>query len=77
MTMTSASFANRLAPCGHAHAGEHCESRDGQGLSSDQLLFECGCKTSREEYHDGSVEHVVIRHDGKLLSHETIGEHAA
>jgi hypothetical protein len=77
MTVTSTRFANRMAPCGRAGAGEHHESQDGQGLASDVWLFECGCRTSREEYHDGSVEHDVIRHDGKLLSHETIGEHGA
>jgi hypothetical protein len=77
MTVTSTRFTSRRAPCGRPHNGEHFEARDGQGLASDQMLFDCGCKTSREEYHDGSVEHVVVRHDGKLLTHETIAEHGA
>ncbi|WP_129666436.1 hypothetical protein [Phytoactinopolyspora endophytica] len=57
--------------------GEHSESRDNQGLVSDQMLFDCGCKKSREEYHDGSIEETTVKHDGKLLSHETISEHGA
>jgi hypothetical protein len=77
MTVTSSRFASRAAPCGRERSGEHVESRDGQGLSSEETRFDCGCRTSREEYHDGSVEHVVVRHDGKLLSHQTIAEHGA
>ncbi|WP_187361430.1 hypothetical protein [Phytoactinopolyspora mesophila] len=77
MTVTSDRFTAKLAPCGRIQGGEHRESRDEQGLSNDETRFTCGCRTSREEYHDGSIEHVVIRHDGKLLSHETIGERGA
>lgn len=77
MTVMRARFTERAAPCGQLTAGEHFEARDDQGMSSDETLFDCGCKISREEYHDGSVEHTVIRHDGKLLDHETIGEHGA
>jgi hypothetical protein len=77
MTVTSTRFSNRLAPCGRKRTGEHYETRDDQGLATDQMLFDCGCRTTREEYHDGSVEHIVVRHDGKLLNHETISEHGA
>lgn len=57
--------------------GEHYETRDDRGLASDQMLYDCGCRTSREEYLDGSAEYVVVRHDGKLLNHETASEHGA
>lgn len=77
MTVTRTRFTSRRAPCGRLRDGEHYESQDGQGLTSDEMLFDCGCKSDREEYHDGSVEHVVVRHDGRLLSHETIAEHRA
>lgn len=73
--VTTARFTGRRAPCKRTRDGEHYETRDGQGLTSDQMLFDCGCKISREEYHDGSVERTVVRHDGKVLEHETIGEH--
>ncbi|TDD70256.1 hypothetical protein E1262_10450 [Jiangella aurantiaca] len=77
MTVTRTRFTERRAPCGKLRGGEHYETRDDQGLTSDQMLFDCGCKVSREEYHDGSVEHIAVRHDGRLVSHETIGEHGA
>lgn len=77
MTVTSTRFTNRRAPCGRLQDGEHREFTDGSGLTSDEMLFDCGCRTTREEYHDGGVEHDQIRHDGKPASHETIGEHGA
>jgi hypothetical protein len=77
MTVTSSRFTDKRAPCGKARDGEVIEARDGQGLGTDQTLYDCGCRASREEYHDGSVEHLVVRHDGKLLRHETIAEHGA
>ncbi|HEU4541484.1 MAG TPA: hypothetical protein VFR23_10195 [Jiangellaceae bacterium] len=77
MTVTSTKFSSRLAPCGRMKTGEHYETRDDQGLATDQMLFDCGCRASREEYHDGSIEYVVVRHDGKLLNHETVSEHGA
>ncbi|MQA06404.1 MAG: hypothetical protein GEV07_28035 [Streptosporangiales bacterium] len=73
--MVTTRFSGRRAPCGRSSDGEHYETQDGQGLASDQLLFDCGCKVSRDEFHDGTLEHAVVRHDGKLLEHETIGEH--
>lgn len=75
MTVTSSRFSSRRAPCGKSKGGERSEIRDGQGLGTDQMLYDCGCMTTREEYHDGSVEYVVVRHDGKLLDHQTISEH--
>lgn len=77
MTVTSARFSSRIAPCGRTNTGEHYETRDDQGLATDQMLFDAGCRASREDYHDGGVEYVVVRHDGKLLNHETVSEHGA
>ncbi|HMG29437.1 MAG TPA: hypothetical protein VK585_04890 [Jiangellaceae bacterium] len=51
------------------------EYRDDQGLVTDEMLFACGCKTTRQEYHDGSVEHIVVRHDGRPVKHEDIADH--
>jgi hypothetical protein len=77
MTVTRTTFTARRAPCGRLTDGEHSEFRDDQGLISAQMVFDCGCKTSREEYHDGSIEQISVKHDGKLLRHETIAEHGA
>jgi hypothetical protein len=77
MTVTSARFSSRIAPCGRTNTGEHYETRHDQGLASDQMLFDGWCRASREDYHDGSVEYVVVRHDGELVNHDTVSEHGA
>ncbi len=75
MAGTSAPFSKRRAPCDNVVDGEHVEYRDDQGLVTDEMLFACGCKTTRQEYHDGSVEHIVVRHDGRPVKHEDIADH--
>lgn len=77
MTVTSARFTSRIAPCGRTNIGEHYEARHDHGLAADQMLFDGRCRASREDYHDGSVEYVVVRHDGKLVNHDTVSEHEA
>lgn len=77
LTVTSARFSSRIAPCGRTNTGEHYETRGDQGLATDQMLFDAGCLAGREDFHDGSIEYVVVRHDGKLMNHETVAEHGA
>jgi hypothetical protein len=75
MSVTSSRFSGQRAPCGRRRDGEHLEYRDEQGLVTDEMLFVCGCKTIRAEYHDGSFEHAVVRHDGRKVKHEDIADH--
>lgn len=77
MTVTSTPFTGQQAPCGRLHDGERREFRDDRGMAIQEMIYGCGCRSSREEYHDGSIEYDVVRHDGKPLSHTTIGEHGA
>jgi hypothetical protein len=70
MTGTSTRLTGERAPCGRTGTGEHNEYQDGQGLITDEYIYACGCRSTREEYHDGSVEHQVVRHDGKVLVDE-------
>jgi hypothetical protein len=70
MTATSTRFTAERAPCGRTGSGTHHESWDGQGLLTDEYVYECGCRSTRQEYHDGSVERRVVRHDGKVLVDE-------
>jgi hypothetical protein len=72
MTATSTRFTSQRAPCGRLVDGEHGEYRDDQGLITDEYRYACGCRNTRQEYHDGSVEHLVVRHDGKVLVDEEI-----
>ena len=43
---------------------------DQLGLVTEEVSYECGCRSSREEFHDGSVHHMVVNHRGKVLVEE-------
>jgi hypothetical protein len=32
--------------------------------------YSCGCRSTREEFHDGSVHRMVVHHSGKVLADE-------
>jgi hypothetical protein len=72
MTATVSRFAATLAPCGRTHDGERMTTEDLQGLMTEDLRYSCGCVSTREEFHDGSVHHMVMHHNGKLLSDEEL-----
>jgi hypothetical protein len=70
MSATAAAFGPRLAPCGRTHGGEQFLTEDRAGLVTEDLRFTCGCRSSREEFHDGSVHRMVVHHSGKVLADE-------
>ena len=72
MSATAAAFESRLAPCGHKHGGETFLTEDHQGLVTEELRFTCGCRRSREEFHDGSCHSMVVHHDGRVLADEEL-----
>jgi hypothetical protein len=63
-------FEPRLAPCGHTRGGERYLSEDQQGLVCEEQRYSCGCRSSREEFHDGSVHRMVVHHSGRVLADE-------
>ncbi|HXT93640.1 MAG TPA: hypothetical protein VN714_30790 [Trebonia sp.] len=65
MVGTKTHFTADQAPCGKKVPGEHYEEKDNYGLVLRGEYYECGCHRFYTEYHDGSVEVDVIRHDGK------------
>ncbi len=67
MPITTKPFSNEKAPCGQLTDGERLQDRDEDCLLSDKMFYECGCKTIRHEYHDGSVSNRIIHHDGTVL----------
>jgi hypothetical protein len=77
MVAISTRFQSERAPCGRVGEGEHYESEDAQGLTTDQFVFACGCRISRQEYHDGSIERSLVHHDGRVLVDELAAEHGA
>ena len=55
MSITTTRFTNEKAPCGRTVDGERFRDRDDECLLSDELFYDCGCRSIRHEYHDGSV----------------------
>jgi hypothetical protein len=72
VTATASRFESRLAPCGHQSHGEQYVTEDQQGLVTEELSYACGCKSSKEEFHDGSVHRLVVNHHGKVLVDEEL-----
>jgi hypothetical protein len=70
VTATVSRFEARLAPCGKSHDGERMTTEDMQGLLTEDLRYSCGCRTSKEEFHDGSVHRMIVNHHGKVLVDE-------
>jgi hypothetical protein len=67
VTATVSRFEARLAPCGKPHVGERVTTEDRQGLVTEDLRYSCGCRSTSEEFHDGSVHRMVVNHRGKVL----------
>ena len=72
MTSTISRFQARLAPCGRAHDGESFVTEDQHGLVTEEIRFSCGCRTAREEFHDGSVHRMVVDHHHRVLVDEEL-----
>ncbi len=72
MTATISRFDAKLAPCGNQHGGERYLSEDQQGLVTEELRYSCGCRVTKEEFHDGSVHRMVVKHDGRVLVDEEL-----
>jgi hypothetical protein len=75
MAITSTRFTAQKAPCGKTVDAEHFQDQDEDCLVSDEWFYDCGCRTIRHEYHDGTISCRVVRHDGKTLTDEMEGEH--
>jgi hypothetical protein len=75
MTATTTAFKGERAPCGRIVDGEHYQDGDEECLVTEQWYYGCGCRSTRHEYHDGSVCRKVVRHDGTVLADEFLAEH--
>ena len=72
MTTTVSRFEIGLAPCGKKRDGESVMTEDHQGLFTEDRRYSCGCLTTKEEYHDGSVHFMVVNHHGRVLLDEEL-----
>lgn len=72
MTSTISRFDSKLAPCGHSCGGERAVTEDLQGLVTEEVSYSCGCRRTKEEFHDGSVHLMVVDHHRKVLIDEEL-----
>jgi hypothetical protein len=72
VTSTITQFEATRAPCGQTKDGERAITEDRQGLIIEHTSYACGCRSTKEEFHDGSVYHLVVHHSGKVLVEEEL-----
>ena len=65
MEQRNTSFEGERAPCGRLGHADRNEAEDEDGLVMELTVYACGCKSLHREYHDGSFQRQVIRHDGR------------
>ncbi len=75
MTITNESVKSEKAPCGRLEDGVRHLDQDDDCRLTDDLVYACGCRVTRHEYHDGSFSRRVVRHDGKVLVDRLNAEH--
>jgi hypothetical protein len=61
-----------LAPCGKTQDGERHITEDQEGLVTEVVAYACGCRQTKEEFHDGSHHRMTIDHRGKVLVDEEL-----
>jgi hypothetical protein len=72
VTATINRFESALAPCGKQHDGEQHVMEDQEGLVTEEITFSCGCRTTKEEFHDGSHHRMTVDHRGRVLVDEEL-----
>ena len=70
MVGTSAGFTGERAPCGKRVNGHTYHEDDGSGILCNDVVYDCGCRKTVHEFHDGSCRTRIIRHDGKIVEDE-------
>ena len=75
MVGTKTHFKGEKAPCGRVVSGDHYLDRDDFGLLMRDEFYDCGCRRIHHEYHDGSTDVEVIRHDHKPPQPEAGSDH--
>jgi len=70
--IATGTFKAQQAPCGRVVDGFNYRDVDPEVVVTRETDFACGCRLIDHEYHDGSISHRVIRHDGKVLVDELL-----
>ena len=66
------SFTGQQAPCGRIVGGTNYEDHDDEVVVTTETIYECGCTSVNHQYHDGTVSHRIVRHDGRVLVDELL-----
>jgi hypothetical protein len=74
---TSTRFTGEQAPCGRSVDGGRARDDDDEGFVLEQMRYDCGCQSTRRQYHDGGVHIRVVDHHGKVRSDERSSMHEA
>jgi hypothetical protein len=74
---TSIRFTDEKAPCGKTVGGARVRDDDEDGFVVDDKRYDCGCQSTRRQYHDGSGHVRVVDHHGKVRSDEHSSMHEA
>ncbi len=74
---TSIRFTDETAPCGRTVGGERIRDDDEEGFVADDKKYDCGCRSTRRQFHDGSGRASVVDHHGKVRTDEHSSMHEA
>jgi hypothetical protein len=69
---TIESFKSQQAPCGRIVDGDTYRDGDVELVVTHEITFQCGCRSVRHEYHDGTISRTIVRHDGRILVDELL-----
>ncbi len=72
MAATTTHFQATLAPCGRMQEGDQLVIEDQEGLVTKEITFSCGCRSTLEEFHDGSYHRMLVDHLGKVRLDEEL-----
>jgi hypothetical protein len=73
----SSHFGSEIAPCGRTVGGEHVRDDDDEGFVIDHQYYACGCRRTRHQFHDGSIQVKVMNHRGRVVVYEHSSMHEA
>jgi hypothetical protein len=74
---TNTRFTREQAPCGRTSDGERVLDDDEDGFVVDHLKYDCGCQSTRRQYHDGGIHFRIVDHHGKVRGDEHSALHEA
>lgn len=72
MNRTITRLQNQQAPCGRIVDAETYNDQEDEDLLITEMSYRCGCRSTRQEYHDGTVSRRVMRHDGTFVVDELL-----